>query len=100
MKEKRRFQRLESKDKAILRKEKGEQQEGLLLDISQGGMRVLLDNDIKIGSPIYGQFKILPHLGHFYVRGEVVWVKPAREKNKTPTFAVGVKFCKVSTISL
>lgn len=103
MKEKRRFNRLKSKDKALLRIEGERQEEGFLLDVTSSGMRILLDKEIKVGTSLLGQFKIIPHIGHFYVRGEVVWVKKAaggsgEEKNKTQAFETGIKFSKVSTI--
>lgn len=100
MKEKRKFNRLESKDKAFLSKEEGQTEEGTLLDVSPQGMRVLLNNAIKAGTLISGNFKIIPHSGHFYVQGEVIWAKPAGEKTKNPSYEVGIKFTKVSTISL
>ncbi len=61
-------------------------------------MRVLLNNDIKVGSNIFGQFKILPNLGNFYVKGEVLWVKPQNPKLKSAAFEVGIKFAKINTI--
>lgn len=98
MREKRKFSRLKSQDKAFL-KEKDRAEEGKLLDISPGGMRILLSNNIKVGSAISGEFKIIPKSGGtFYVQGEVVWAKQASEKSSPDSFEVGIKFRKVSTV--
>lgn len=100
MKERRKFNRIKSPSTAIL-EEKNRLKESTLLDIGPGGMKILLDNDIEVGSAISGRFKIMPNAGgSFYVQGEVVWVKPVKEKSKPPSFAIGIKFCKVSTIPL
>lgn len=100
MVEKRRFSRLQAKEKVFLQKEQGRQEEVMLLDVSPGGMRVLLNDKINVGSRILGQFKIIPEGGPFYVQGEVVWVKPTIDMTKQPGFEVGIKFNKVSTIPL
>jgi Tfp pilus assembly protein PilZ len=100
MVEKRRFSRLQAKEKVFLRKEEDLQQEALLLDVGLGGMRILLDNKIDVGSPILGQFEIIPNLGPFYIQGEVIWVKPVVDKTKHTGFEVGIKFTKVSTIPI
>ncbi len=98
MRERRKFSRLRSQEKALLQ-EKSRLEEGQLLDISPGGMRILLSNNIKVGSAISGEFKIIPKSGGpFYVRGEVIWARPAGEKEKPDSFEVGIKFCKVSTV--
>ncbi len=100
MKEKRKFSRISSHDKAVLQEENGSC-EARLLDLSPGGMKVLLNNKIRIGSHISGAFKIIPDSGGpFYVSGEVVWVKPSGKKPEPASFEVGIKFCKVSTIPL
>lgn len=99
MRERRKSTRLKSQDKARLEKE-SKPEEGQLLNISLGGMCILLDNDIKVGSPVSGEFKIIPgSSGTFYVHGEVVWVKPAEDKKTRRSFEVGIKFYKVSTVS-
>lgn len=100
MKERRKFNRLESKDKAILHQAEGKSEESRLLDVSPGGMRILLDKEINVGCVISGQFKIIPHIGHFYVKGDVVWVKPSGPKTRSQTFEAGIKFSKVSAVSL
>jgi len=100
MEERRKFRRFSTKEKTLLDKEDGNKQEGSLVDISPGGMKTICDNEVTIGSVISGQFKILPNVGPFYIRGEVSWVKPADDKTNPSHFEIGVKFNKVSTIPI
>ena len=97
--ERRKFSRLITNKDTVLDKE-GKKQDACLSDISPGGMKIACDNAVEIGSVISGQFKILPNLGPFYVKGEVVWIKPDPEKTGCQSYEVGVKFNKVSTIPL
>ena len=100
MEERRKFTRLSAKEKTFLDRENGNKQEGCLLDISPGGMKIICDNEVMIGSVISGQFKILPNVGPFYIRGEVSWVKAADDKINPSHFEIGVKFNKISTIPI
>jgi hypothetical protein len=100
MEERRKFTRLSTKEKTFLDKEGGNKQEGSLVDISPGGMKIICDNEVKVGSVISGQFKILPNVGPFYIRGEVAWVKPVDDKTGPSHFEIGIKFNKVSTIPI
>lgn len=100
MKERRKFNRLATQKGKFLKKDGAKDQENALLDISPSGMRVLLGDDLKIGTSIFGQFQIFPDCGNFYVCGEVMWVKPAQEPRKNANFEVGVKFNKVSAVPL
>lgn len=98
MEERRKFRRTGAKEKALL----GAAQirhEGSLLDISSGGMRILSENQIAIGTQVSGQFKIMPHMGNFYVSGEVIWVKPAKDPLAFG-YEIGIKFSKVSASPL
>jgi Tfp pilus assembly protein PilZ len=97
--ERRKFARLTTKENTVLDKE-GAKQGACLTDISPGGMKIACDNAVEIGSVISGQFKILPNLGPFYVKGEVVWIKPGPEQTDSRSYEVGVKFNKVSTIPI
>lgn len=97
MEEKRKFRRTPTKEKAFL-KGQDTAHESHLMDVSSGGMRILSDTDIKIGSSLSGQFKIIPTSGNFYVSGEVVWVKPKTGQGQGPAYEIGIKFNKVSTI--
>lgn len=99
MLEKRKFSRCRIKEKALIKKEDNREVEGFVLDVSMGGMRVLLDKPIKIGSKLSGQFKVVPYLGQFFVQGEVIWSKPmADDKGNPGGYGVGAKFTKVSTV--
>lgn len=98
MEERRKFRRTSAKEKALLHGREAKH-EGSLLDISSGGMRILSDNHIEVGSSVSGQFKIMPHMGNFYVSGEVVWEKPAKEPHHNG-YEVGIRFSKVSTIPI
>jgi c-di-GMP-binding flagellar brake protein YcgR len=97
MKEKRKFTRFETKDASSLETKTGKQKT-LLVDISLGGMHILLDNEIKAGDPISGEFTIKPNAKPFYVTGEVAWVKPQSDKLKKGNFQAGIKFTHVSTL--
>ena len=99
MEERRKFRRSVTKETASLENKEGKNQESQLLDVSPGGMRIFADTDIKIGSRLCGRFKIMPKSGHFYVSGEVAWVKKAADP-QGPGYEVGVKFKKVSTIPM
>lgn len=98
MEERRKYRRTGAKEKALLCAAHG-RHEGSLMDISSGGMRIFSDTHIATGTQVSGQFKIMPHMGNFYVSGEVVWVKPAKEP---PAFGyeIGIKFAKVSASPL
>ena len=101
MEERRRFRRTPAKEKAFLQGKEAKRQEGLLMDVSSGGMRFLSDAKLKIGASLFGQFKIMPNLGDFYIAAEVVWVKPVtKEPDHATTYEVGIKFNKVSTIPI
>ena len=99
MEERRKFRRSATKETASLENKEGKKQESQLLDVSPGGMRIFADTEIKIGSHLSGRFKIIPKSGHFYVSGEVAWVKKASAEQGSG-YEVGVKFKKVSTIPL
>jgi Tfp pilus assembly protein PilZ len=95
MQERRKAARLPRQEKTFVDRETGKK-EVSLMDISYGGMRVQLDEELKIGDTLSLKINILPRSGAFYVRGQVLWVKPISAKN----FETGVKFAKISTIPL
>lgn len=97
MQERRRFNRCRLEQKAKILTEDSREEKGTLLDVSVGGMRVLLNKKVELGSRLSGQFKIIPHLGPFYVQGVVAWVKPVKEQD-AQRWEIGVKFTKVNTI--
>jgi hypothetical protein len=96
MDEKRKFDRWswQGKDKAVVCCDGSESQVNLL-DVSTGGMKVCLSKSLGLGAAISGEFKILPQLGLFFVRGKVV-----REVKKGNIFETGIEFDKVSTVPL
>jgi len=96
MRERRKFSRWPAKEKVQLNHIDNKYEE-LLLDISPGGMRVVLDNELKVGSAVSGQFKIIANQEPFYVHGEVVWVKPAVDQANRGCYEIGIKFNKIST---
>lgn len=98
MQEKRKFRRSASKETASLESKEGSKQESQIVDVSSSGMRIFSDVSIKTGAHLSGKFKIIPNSGHFYVSGEVVWVKPAKDPSQG--YEAGIKFNKVSTIPI
>ena len=100
MQERRKFRRTQAKEKASLESKEGKPHEGTLVDISPSGMRFVSESNIRLGSQLSGKFKILPNSGHFYVLGEVAWIKPAGKDQPQGANEVGIKFSKVSTIPI
>jgi len=95
MQERRKTRRLQRGEATFLEYPSGKKAT-TLLDISIGGMRVELDEEFKVGTPLMLKASILPHAGEFFMAGRVTWVK----KNAIGAFETGVKFTKVSTIPL
>ena len=100
MQEKRKANRLPSSEETFLSKPDNQKTGVKLVDISLGGMRVLMNEELKTGSVLLGEFKILPHSGPFYIKGEVTWSKPCQEKNHPYKFETGIKFAKINTIPI
>jgi len=69
------------------------EEEVSLLDISAGGMKISSSTPVEIGSVIYSEFKILPNLSPFFVRGKVV-----RLQEKEGSWEIAIEFEKVSTL--
>jgi c-di-GMP-binding flagellar brake protein YcgR len=99
MQERRRFNRCKVEQKARISHLPNKQEKGLLLDVAMGGMKVLLDEKAELGSQLLGQFKIVPYLGPFYIKGVVAWAKQVEDRGASH-WEVGVKFTKVSTIPI
>ena len=93
MQERRRTRRLPRQERTFVEHGSGTK-EITLLDISIGGMRVQLDEELKVGTPLTLKASILPHAGAFFMRGSVAWVKTISPGH----FETGVTFTKVSTI--
>ena len=95
MQERRKARRLPREERTFVEKDSGKK-EITLMDISLGGMRVQLDEELKAGTVLTLQANILPRCGSFFMRGEVTWVKEIGPGQ----FETGVKFTKISTIPL
>jgi hypothetical protein len=95
MQERRKTGRLQRQERTFVERGSGKK-EVILLDISLGGMRVQLDEELKVGTILTLQATLLPRAGAFFMRGEVTWVKAAAPGH----FETGVKFTKVSTLPL
>jgi c-di-GMP-binding flagellar brake protein YcgR len=96
MREKRKFSRWQTKKETYF-KPRESSQGNTLLDISPGGMRIVLDNKVVVGSHISGEFRITEGQGPFYIRGEIVWVKPAVDQANRACYIVGIKFKRIRT---
>ena len=100
MLEKRKANRRPTSEETLLSKDDGQKTGVKLVDISLGGMRVLMNENLKTGSILLGQFNILPNCGPFYIKGEVAWSKPCHEKNHPYKFEIGIRFAKINTIPI
>lgn len=98
MEEKRKTSRCKLEQKLELQKDNNEQQAGFMVNVSTGGMKVILDKDVQINSVLLGELKILPGFDPFYVQGVIVWKKSV-DDGSVISWEVGVKFTKVNTIS-
>ena len=98
MQEKRKSSRLPSCEETLLSKIDGQSTGVKLVDISLGGMRVLTNEELKVGTELLGKFKILPHAGPFYLKGIVAWSKPCAGKDHNFRTEIGIKFTKITTI--
>ena len=96
MEERRKFNRwyVEEEEKAVIACA-GVKEEGKIVDISAGGMKINLSRPVEIGSIVSGEFKILSTISPFFVRGKV-----SRVIEKEGMWEVAVEFEKVSTLPL
>jgi len=94
MEEKRRFNRWDWDNKAYVGL-KGKKEEVKVIDISIGGMRIITDTALDRTESFKGEFKILPNMEPFFIKGKVIWTQP-----KGGLFESGIVFDKVSTIAL
>ncbi|MDD5347315.1 MAG: PilZ domain-containing protein [Candidatus Omnitrophica bacterium] len=99
MVEKRRHARLSSDEQTNILKPGGNASVKLI-DISLGGMRVLMCGDLAVETSLKGQFSILPNMRPFYISGVVSWSRKAQEKDLPFTHEIGIKFSKISAIPL
>ncbi len=97
MEERRKFNRwyLEEKEKAVISLADTENKEEVeVVDISAGGMRFFSSRPVEIGTTVYGEFKVLPNLGPYFIKGRVNRV----EKRKEDAWEIAIQFEKVRTI--
>lgn len=73
----------------------GRQENVRIIDISAGGIKMAFYEPVEIGTTIFGEFKVLPHLGPFYIRGKV-----KRVTENEGIWEVVVEFEKVSSLPL
>jgi len=63
-------------------------------NISAGGLRVLTDTRLDIGSKLNIEVNIPRSLRPYYAQGEVVWLKEIKD-NGDKKFDMGVKFLRI-----
>ena len=68
-------------------------EEAPILDMSAGGMRVVLHHSINIGSVVYGQFNVLEY--PYYIKGVV-----NRLVENQGSYETAITFDKVSSLPL
>ena len=73
----------------------GEKAEVQVIDVSIGGMRIITDTPLDKDRVINSEFKILPNVGPFFVKGRIIWTTP-----KEGAFESGIVFDKVSAVPL
>lgn len=95
MSEKRKFNRWDLEQEKAFINMNGDQKEVEILDISIGGMRIETDAAVNQDSEVTGEFRVLPNIGSFFVKGKVVWVVKSAHG-----FESGIQFEKVSTVPL
>jgi hypothetical protein len=100
MQEKRKSNRLITGGETFLCKDDGQKTGARLIDISLGGMRVLMNEELKVGAVLLGKFNILSRSAPFYVKGEVAWSKPCQEKDHPYSVEIGIKFIKINTLPI
>jgi hypothetical protein len=71
----------------------GLQEDAPVIDVSAGGMRVMLTQQKPIGEFVAGKLQVIPQIGPFYVQGKVL-----RVLEKDGRWETAVKFDRVSTL--
>ena len=96
MEEKRKFNRLylETELKTTV-SYSGLKEEVEISDISAAGMKVSFLKPLDVGTIVYGEFRVLPHLGPFFVKGKI-----SRVIQKGENFETAIEFDKVSSLPL
>ncbi len=96
--EKRKSNRLTKNEETFISQDKTQKKGIKIIDISLGGMRVMMNEELKIGTILLGQFNILPNDSPFYIKGEVAWSKPSQEENNSYQTEIGIRFTQISAI--
>lgn len=97
MEERRKYNRWRVEHKKAVLKDTSGMQEVPLIDLSSGGMKVILPYDIPLSTNLDGEFRVMPSIGTYLIRGKVVWTKPREQAEKQ--YDVGIEFEKINTVS-
>lgn len=100
MLEKRKFSRLDTNEETLLSTPDGRKTEAKSVNVSVGGMKILTNENFAIGTMLSGKFSILPHIGPFYVKGEVTWSRPCQKKFSPNLIETGIKFTEINSIPI
>jgi c-di-GMP-binding flagellar brake protein YcgR len=95
LEEKRRYNRWRLENRKATVKKESQTKEVPLVDLSSGGMKVVLEDDIAVGSKISGEFRVMPQQGSYFIHGKVIWIKNLPEESK---YEVGIEFDKIKTV--
>ncbi|MCM8801034.1 MAG: PilZ domain-containing protein [Candidatus Omnitrophica bacterium] len=96
MQERRKFNRWQA-DKETFFKSEYDTRQTQVIDISPGGMRLVIDEWAGVGTPVSGRISLLSNQKPFYIQGEVVWVKQALDQLNRTCYIVGIRFNKIRT---
>ena len=59
-------------------------------DISQGGIKVMLDRRLEINTPV--DLEILSDEGEKICRGQIAWVREVKPNKRTKLYETGIRF--------
>jgi hypothetical protein len=96
LEERRKYSRWKIAQRQAKVKHKNASAEVPLIDLSSGGMKIVSNEDIPVGSKIVGEFRVIPQSAPYFVQGSVTWTKSIPEHK----FEIGIEFNKINTIPL
>lgn len=96
MQERRKFNRWQTEKETFFKPE-ADTKESQVIDISPGGMRLVVDEWVEIGTLVSGKINLGTNQKPFYIQGEVVWIKQALDQLNRTCYVVGIKFNKIRT---
>lgn len=99
MQERRKFNRWQIEKETFFKSEPGAK-EIQVIDVSPGGMRLIVDEWLEIGTFVSGEISLIANQKPFYIQGEVVWIKQALDQLNRVCYIVGIKFNKIRTIPI